>query len=44
MTDSINPTRLDKAAYLLNVPFSLTAEVANNAWMDELDGAIARST
>ena len=36
MTDSINPTRLDKAAYLLNVPFSLTAEVANNAWMDEM--------
>ncbi|WP_455209086.1 dimethylarginine dimethylaminohydrolase family protein [Kaarinaea lacus] len=31
-----NPTALDKPAYLLNVPFSLSADVANNAWMTEL--------
>ena len=37
MTDIINPTTLDKAAYLLNVPFSLTADAVNNAWMQELD-------
>ena len=27
---------LDKPAYLLNVPFSLAADVANNAWMAEM--------
>lgn len=32
----LNPTVLDKPAYLLNVPFSLAAEVANNAWMAEM--------
>ena len=37
MKENINPTTLDKAAYLLNVPFSLAAEVVNNAWMEELD-------
>jgi N-dimethylarginine dimethylaminohydrolase len=37
MTANINPTSLDKAAYLLNVPFSLAADVVNNAWMQELD-------
>jgi N-dimethylarginine dimethylaminohydrolase len=31
-----NPTWLDKPAYLLNVPFSLAADVANNAWMAEI--------
>lgn len=31
-----NPTWLDKPAYLLNVPFSLAADVANNAWMEEI--------
>ena len=39
MTDNINPTSLDKAAYLLNVPFSLAADVANNVWMEEIDAA-----
>ena len=33
----LNPTSLDKPAYLMNVPFSLSAEVANNVWMEELD-------
>ena len=37
MTQPINPTTLDKAAYLLNVPFSLAANVVNNVWMEELD-------
>jgi len=37
VTDNINPTSLDKAAYLLNVPFSLATDVINNAWMQELD-------
>lgn len=37
MTRNINPTSLDKAAYLLNVPFSLAADVVNNEWMKELD-------
>jgi N-dimethylarginine dimethylaminohydrolase len=31
-----NPTSLDKPAFLLNVPFSLSAEVADNVWMEEL--------
>lgn len=33
---SLNPTALDKPAYLLNVPFSLAADIANNAWMAEM--------
>ena len=33
---SINPTALDKPAYLLNVPFSLSADISNNAWMAEM--------
>lgn len=32
----INLALLDKPAYLLNVPFSLAADVANNAWMAEM--------
>lgn len=31
-----NLAKLDKPAYLLNVPFSLAADVANNAWMAEM--------
>lgn len=31
-----NPTRLEKPAFLLAVPFSFSTEVANNAWMEEL--------
>jgi N-dimethylarginine dimethylaminohydrolase len=32
-----NPTLLDQPAFLMNVPFSLSAEVANNVWMQEID-------
>jgi N-dimethylarginine dimethylaminohydrolase len=32
----LNPTSLDKAAFLLNFPFSLSASQANNIWMQEL--------
>jgi N-dimethylarginine dimethylaminohydrolase len=31
-----NPSWLDKPAYLMNVPFSLAADVANNVWMEEI--------
>src|SRR5215211_9553569 len=33
------PTALARSSYLLNAPFSYTAEVANNVWMQELDDA-----
>ena len=33
----MNPTSLDKPAYLMNLPFSLTADVANNVWMEEIE-------
>ena len=33
----MNPTSLDKPAYLMNLPFSLTADVANNVWMEEME-------
>lgn len=32
----LNPTTLERPAYLLNVPFSLKAETPNNVWMEEL--------
>jgi arginine dihydrolase len=32
----LNPTSLEKPAYLLNVPFSLQAQTPNNVWMEEL--------
>jgi N-dimethylarginine dimethylaminohydrolase len=32
----LNPTRLRRPAFLLNVPFSFSARVANNRWMQEL--------
>lgn len=31
-----NPTTLESPAYLLNVPFSLNANMPNNVWMEEL--------
>jgi N-dimethylarginine dimethylaminohydrolase len=31
------PTTLDKPAFLMNLPFSYETEVANNAWMQELE-------
>jgi len=33
----LNPTRLDRPAYLLSFPFSYSAGIANNAWMEELE-------
>jgi N-dimethylarginine dimethylaminohydrolase len=32
-----NPSWLAKPAYLMNVPFSLAADVANNVWMEEIE-------
>ncbi|MEA3273992.1 MAG: arginine deiminase-related protein [Pseudomonadota bacterium] len=37
LSNTLNPTRLDKPAFLMNVPFSLSAEAADNVWMVELD-------
>lgn len=33
----MNPTTLDKPAYLMNLPFSMAADVANNVWMEEME-------
>ncbi|MBV8933923.1 MAG: amidinotransferase [Kutzneria sp.] len=33
----INPTQLNRPAFLLNAPFSYSTDVANNVWMEELD-------
>jgi N-dimethylarginine dimethylaminohydrolase len=38
----LNPTGLDKPAYLMNVPFSIAADVPNNVWMEELDAPARR--
>jgi len=32
-----NPSRLDQQAFLMNVPLSISADVANNVWMEEID-------
>jgi len=32
----LNPTRMNKPAYLMNVPFSYSADLANNAWMVDM--------
>ena len=32
-----NPSRLEQPAFLMNVPFSLATDVANNVWMEELE-------
>jgi N-dimethylarginine dimethylaminohydrolase len=32
-----NPSRLEQPAYLMNVPLSISADVANNVWMEEID-------
>jgi N-dimethylarginine dimethylaminohydrolase len=32
----LNPSAFGKPAYLMNVPFSLAADQANNVWMEEL--------
>lgn len=34
--EAFNPSSLDKPVYLMNLPFSLSAGVANNAWMEEI--------
>ena len=33
----MNPTSLEKPVYLMNLPFSMAADVANNVWMEEID-------
>ncbi|MGH7725880.1 MAG: dimethylarginine dimethylaminohydrolase family protein [Candidatus Eiseniibacteriota bacterium] len=33
---SLNPTRLRRPAFTLNVPFSFSVKVANNRWMQEM--------
>ena len=33
----MNPSSLDKPVYLMNLPFSMSADVANNVWMEEID-------
>ncbi len=33
-----NPTQLERPSYLLSFPFSLSTEVANNPWMEDLPG------
>jgi N-dimethylarginine dimethylaminohydrolase len=35
--DNSTPGTLDRPAFLMNVPFSLTTECPNNAWMRDLD-------
>lgn len=32
----LNPTKLEKPSFLMNFPFSYSAQEANNAWMDDL--------
>ena len=33
-----NPTQLERPSYLLSFPFSLSTQVANNPWMEDLPG------
>lgn len=33
----LNPTRLSKPAFLMNAPFSYSADLANNAWMVDME-------
>lgn len=33
---ALNPGLLEKPAFMMNVPFSLSADVANNVWMKEI--------
>lgn len=35
----LNPTRLGRPSFLLNVPFSFSTKVANNRWMEEMSDA-----
>lgn len=34
---NLNPTKLEKPAFLLNVPFSFSADEPNNVWMEDLE-------
>jgi N-dimethylarginine dimethylaminohydrolase len=36
LNHQLNPTKLDKPAFLLNIPFSYSADTPNNVWMEEL--------
>jgi N-dimethylarginine dimethylaminohydrolase len=38
----LNPSRLERPAFLLNPPFSYSTDVANNAWMEELSSEARR--
>src|SRR5207249_438594 len=38
-TQTLNPTTLDKPAFLLCLPFSHSADTPNNIWMEELSEA-----
>ncbi|MDQ3811678.1 MAG: arginine deiminase-related protein [Chloroflexota bacterium] len=40
--DNTSPGTLDRAAFLMNCPFSYTADQPNNAWMRELDDQARR--
>ncbi|MBU0720022.1 amidinotransferase [bacterium] len=35
----LNPTSLERQAYMLNMPFSLQAGTPNNVWMEELESS-----
>ena len=35
----MNPSSLDKPAFLMNIPFSMAADVANNVWMEEIESS-----
>jgi N-dimethylarginine dimethylaminohydrolase len=34
--ERLNPTRMNKPAFLMNAPYSYSTDVANNIWMEEL--------
>ena len=42
MSEELNIQSISTPAYLLNAPFSLSAEVVNNAWMDDMSEAERR--
>jgi N-dimethylarginine dimethylaminohydrolase len=36
LNENLNPTKLDKPAFLLNTPFSYSTDIPNNVWMEEI--------
>ena len=42
MSDEFNIQSISTPAYLLNAPFSLSAEIVNNAWMEDMSAAERR--